>query len=366
MIRSPQRRFGALILALTLAVGAGPTTAAHAQSNFPRIPVWAYPGAYQDSSLVRPGRCIGLFKGPLADSVAMRPRTITVRFKRDRVAEARRDFAGYRVYRMTDAPDTTYAVLIRRFSTNLGDTRLWNFSRVDTTTLDFKCGGAVVHDSIVTFVDPDSAGNFVKVCRVVDRFGRCLSIGDSVFRLVPPPGPHDGQRVWYSITYEARNVLDNTYEDLYVPGRDTSDNFAHCSTPGDTSTCPLVNLNHKAFNVSNGTTNQPFTTPVEATSGPARDLDLVRVVPNPFRAQEVWDLPGGHEVHFINLPTKAKIRIYTVSGDLIVELDHNDAVRDFERWDLKNESGREVASGIYMYRVETDQFSFQNRFVVIR
>jgi len=41
-------------------------------------------------------------------------------------------------------------------------------------------------------------------------------------------------------------------------------------------------------------------------------------------------------------------------------------VRDFERWDLKNANGRDVASGIYMFRIEADAFFAQNRFVVIR
>lgn len=354
--------------ALALVAGAGFWSPAHAQGpdGFPRIPVWAFPGAFQDSSLVRPNRCIGLFQGPLPDSIAQRPRTATVRFLRDRKAEARRDFGGYRIYRMTNTPDTTFATLIRRFSRQTGDERQWNFSVVDTTTLQFRCGGQVVHDSIVTFIDADSAGSYQKICRVLDRFGRCLSIGDSVIRLIPPPGPHNGVRTWYSITYEARNTRENTYEDLYVPGRDTFDNFARCATPGDSATCPIINLNHKALNVSNGTPGNPFANPIEPTPGPAANLERVRVVPNPYRAQEVWDQPGGHEVHFINLPPRARIKIYTVSGDLVAEFEHNDNVRDFARWNLKNQDGRDVASGIYMYRVETDAFDVQSRFVVIR
>lgn len=357
-----------LLLALAFTAGAGLWSPLEAQipTGFPRIPVWSFPGAYQDSSLIRPNRCIGAFQGPLADSIAQRPRTVTVRFLRDRKAEARSDFGGYRVYRMTNLPDTTTAVLIRRFSRQTGDERLWNFSVVDTSTLQFRCGGQVVHDSVVTFIDADSVGSFQKVCRVLDRFGRCLSIGDSVLRLVPPPGPHNGVRTWYAITYEGRNRAENNYQDLYVRGRDVFDDFARCTTPGDTATCPIINVNHKALNVSNGTPANPFVQAVEPTPGPSSNVELVRVVPNPYRAQEAWDQPGGHEVHFINLPPRAKIRIYTVSGDLVAEIDHNDTVRDFARWDLKNESGRDVASGIYMYRVETDQFSVQNRFVVIR
>ena len=62
----------------------------------------------------------------------------------------------------------------------------------------------------------------------------------------------------------------------------------------------------------------------------------------------------------------SRIRIYTVAGDLVRELQHNDRIRDFERWDLKNASGNEVASGIYVYRIESGSFHFQNRLVVIR
>ena len=102
------------------------------------------------------------------------------------------------------------------------------------------------------------------------------------------------------------------------------------------------------------------------TGGPSPNLERIGVVPNPFRAAEAWDQPGGHEVHFINLPTHATIKIYTVAGDLVVQLQHDDPVRDFERWNLKNQNGLDVASGIYMYRVESASFTFQNRFIVVR
>jgi len=326
--------------------------------KFPQIPICAFPGAYQDSSLVKPNRCVGSFHGPLKDSVRTQARTITVRFLRDRVAEARSDFGGYRVYRMSNYRDSTSMVLIRRFSRQDGDERTWNFSSVDTSHHavhpNFLCNGAVVNDSVVTFIDPDSNGNYVKVCRRVDQFDRCLTRGDSVFKLVTPPGPHDGFKTWYAITYEAKNTTaDATYDELFVP--DTSQNFARCGTPGDATTCP--NLNHRLANVT--------PEPVEPTAGPTENLQRVGVVPNPFRSSEAWDT-NGNELHFINLPPRATIRIYTVAGDLVVKLEHNDPVRDFALWNLKNQSGHDVASGIYMYRIEADSFTFQDRFVVIR
>ena len=346
-----------IVLALAFTAGAG-LRAAQAQPGFPKIPVWAYAGAFQDSSSFNRFRCVGSF-GVRPDRLREQPRTITVRFHRDRRAEARPDFAGYRIWRAVGSPDTAQMVLIRRFSLNVDAPLTWNFSRVDTSTLEFVCNNAVVHDSIVTFVDPDSNGNWVKVCRGIDRFGRCSTPRDSVMKLIAPPGPHDGFRTWYSVTYEALNTFDNVNLDLFVPGPyDTSGNYANCRTPGDSTSCPRINLNNKAANM--------ISAPIEPTGGPTSNLRRVGVVPNPYRANEAWDQPGAHEVHFVNLPPRSTIKIYTVAGDLVVRLEHDDTVRDFERWDLKNQNGHDVASGIYMYRVESASLTFQNRFVVVR
>ena len=327
-------------------------------SGFPHIPVWAQSGAFEDGSHAKPDTCVGRLTPP-ADSVRARSRTITIRFLRDRVAEARPDFGGYRVWRGVNSSDTTNMTLIRRFSKNIDAALTWNFSSVDTTTLEFMCHGEVSHDSVVTVVDPDSSGNFVKVCRSVDRFGRCLSRGDSVLALVAPPGPHDGFQTYYSVTYEALNVKDNVNIDLFVPGPyDTTDNYAHCGTPGDSTTCPRINLNNKYANM--------IAQPVVPTAGPTENLRAVGVVPNPFRAAEAWDQPGANELHFTGLPPQAVIKIYTVAGDLVATLNHDDNIHDYQPWDLKNQSGKDVSSGIYMYRIVSGTFTFQSRFVVVR
>lgn len=354
-----QSRFGgalrAAVLAVTLAlVGGVMARPVHAASNIPDIPVWSNVGAWQDSTLIFKSRCAGSFKGPLPDSLATRSRAVTVRFLRDRRTEARSDFGGYRVYRMTNTPDSAKAVLIRRYSLNVGSDLTWRMSRLNPTDMTYRCNGGIVHDSVVTFVDPDSSGQYVKVCRKPGTVGgRCETPGDSVFVLSAPPGPHDGFLVWYSVTIERRNTTDADYEDLFLP--DTLDAFARCGTPGVRNTCP--NLNHKLRNL---------TGPVEPTSGPALDLQRVLAVPNPYRGSEVWDRPGQSEVHFVNLPAQSRIRVYTLAGDLVRVLEHNDPIHDFERWDLRNASGQPVVSGIYMYRVESGTFHYQNRLIVIR
>src|SRR5690348_15364752 len=118
-------------LVLALALGAGAWAApASAQPGFPKIPLWAFPGAFQDSSLFNRFRCVGSF-GPMADSIREQARTISLRFHRDRRAEARPDFAGYRIWRVTGTPDTGQMVLIRRFSLNTNAALSWNFSVID-------------------------------------------------------------------------------------------------------------------------------------------------------------------------------------------------------------------------------------------
>lgn len=314
----------ALVLAASLSGGE-----AEAQSGFPSVSLWSYAGAYQ--------------AGP--DSIREQPRTLTMRWMRDPDAEARPDFAGYRIYRVYNEPDTSRMVLVRRFSRNAGNTEdslfLWHFPPISQAT--------PLVNRIATFVDPDSSGNFQKRCRRYNDQGLCITPGDSIFVLVPPPGPHNGFRTWYSITYEAKNTLGNDFLDLFIPDTIT------CSNP-DRSQCP--NLNNKARNLTAAV--------IEPTPGPKANLEGVSVVPNPFRAREAWDGSGNHEVHFVNLPSQARITIYTASGDKVAEFDHNDPTRDFARWNLKNQNGQDVTSGIYMYRVVSGAFSSQNRFIVIR
>jgi hypothetical protein len=162
------------------------------------------------------------------------------------------------------------------------------------------------------------------------------------------------------VTYEQFNSgLEGTFDEILVP--DTLDSFARCTNPADRLTCP--NLNNKLANITEA---------VEPTGGDSPDLEKVLVVPNPYRAAEDWDAPGSHDIHFVNLPERARIQVYTVAGDLVTTLDHvgrppgTTTTRDFERWNLKNAHGHDVAAGIYVYRVTSDTFAFQGRFIVIR
>ena len=85
------------------------------------------------------------------------------------------------------------------------------------------------------------------------------------------------------------------------------------------------------------------------------DLSLIHTIPDPYYAQSRYDLsPVEKALRFVNLPSQATIRIYTVSGLLVDVINHNDpAGGGMNTWDLKNRSGQFVASGVYFYHVST-------------
>ncbi|MGQ0722092.1 MAG: hypothetical protein ACT4PE_11050 [Candidatus Eiseniibacteriota bacterium] len=111
---------------------------------------------------------------------------------------------------------------------------------------------------------------------------------------------------------------------------------------------------------------------------PAQTLDDVYVVPNPYRGSAAWDLaetsfePTGRRIKFFNLPERATIRIFTLAGDHVVTLEHDDRITDEDRgqasWNLVSKNNQDTVSGIYLYHV-TDAATGQEKvgkFVIIR
>lgn len=74
-------------------------------------------------------------------------------------------------------------------------------------------------------------------------------------------------------------------------------------------------------------------------------LNSVRVYPNPWRA----DRHATHSVTFDRMGSDSNIKIFTTAGHLVREFD---APAGSGIWDLKNVSGSEVASGIYLYLIK--------------
>jgi hypothetical protein len=62
------------------------------------------------------------------------------------------------------------------------------------------------------------------------------------------------------------------------------------------------------------------------------------------------------------------IHIYTLAGDHVITLEHYDfsGQEGTEFWDLVSRNDQEVASGLYIYRVETENGYVVGKFAIIK
>jgi flagellar hook assembly protein FlgD len=90
------------------------------------------------------------------------------------------------------------------------------------------------------------------------------------------------------------------------------------------------------------------------------------VAPNPY----ILSKYGQGEIKFLNLTSKATIRIYTSAGKIIKILEHIDET-GVETWDGKNYAGETVTSGIYIYYVTAftdgkEELKAHGKFAIVR
>jgi hypothetical protein len=83
--------------------------------------------------------------------------------------------------------------------------------------------------------------------------------------------------------------------------------------------------------------------------------------PNPFNpsTKVVYDLPAASDV---------RITVFNVLGQQVAELvnGHNEAGTHEVVWDGKDDLGGTAASGIYFYRIKTDQFSDTKKMLLLK
>ncbi|MGQ9707364.1 MAG: hypothetical protein ACUVUR_00615 [bacterium] len=98
----------------------------------------------------------------------------------------------------------------------------------------------------------------------------------------------------------------------------------------------------------------------------------VKVVPNPYIVFNGWEKTSEQRViKFTHLPNSCKIRIFTTSGDLIKVIEHKDTDKQpldeggTATWDLVNDYGQLIVSGVYIFHVESPVGEFTGKFMFI-
>ena len=103
------------------------------------------------------------------------------------------------------------------------------------------------------------------------------------------------------------------------------------------------------------------------------DMNNIKVVPNPYVATNTmetavanWQRNQRRQLMFTNIPAQCTIKIFTVSGVLVDEIDVNNSSNNREtfwdtntdangtvHWDLLTKEGLEIAAGYYIYHVKS-------------
>ncbi|MEO0085434.1 MAG: hypothetical protein ABIK37_02255 [candidate division WOR-3 bacterium] len=98
----------------------------------------------------------------------------------------------------------------------------------------------------------------------------------------------------------------------------------------------------------------------------------VKVVPNPYIVFNAWETTTEQRnLKFTHLPAECTIRIFTTSGDLLKVIQHKDTRKQpldeggTETWDLINDSQQLIASGVYIFHVESPVGEFTGKLMIV-
>ena len=117
--------------------------------------------------------------------------------------------------------------------------------------------------------------------------------------------------------------------------------------------------------------NRVYVYPGESASIEDQWPDEPTVYPNPYRGQALWDGYGSRNkmIWFRNLPEEAEIRIFSLAGDLVDVIQHDESYKGQDinniderknplmsggehAWDLITMYDQATASGLYLFTVE--------------
>ncbi len=91
----------------------------------------------------------------------------------------------------------------------------------------------------------------------------------------------------------------------------------------------------------------------------AVDMDMIKVVPNPYRATNEMEpnvRQGLHQrrrIMFTHIPAQCTITIFSLNGYVVNQIQVDNPPSDGKvLWDMQTSEGLEIAYGLYIYKVE--------------
>ena len=91
-------------------------------------------------------------------------------------------------------------------------------------------------------------------------------------------------------------------------------------------------------------------------------------MPNPYIVHSDYnETEYKKRIRFTRLPTVCTITIFTISGEKVRELSHNNSIDGNLWWDLRSYNNQVVAPGLYIYVVETPEGNKKiDKFAIVR
>jgi len=323
---------------------------------------------------------------------------------KDRFSD-RFDFEGYRVY-LALSPNPDQFTMIRSYDKEDYNRYSWNGNEWELTDIPFTLDSLKElygqdfdpldydQDNFYTYTDENN-NSILYYFAAQDYNQSDLSDPDGIHKVYPdepPPSTNDldSARLYYpeELTedkrffkyYEYEYVLDGLLpSQLYYIGVTAFD----YGSPGELESLETPEYrNYVAEYAAN--TN----TVVEQ-----KGLDVI-VYPNPWRidgnyknegfegrdyvdgsnkgyvvSQEGDNEDRTRAIHFLNLPHKCTIRIFTIDGDLVRTIEHDfpkDSPRSMhDRWDIITRNTQVAVSGIYYYSIESEYGNQVGKIVII-
>jgi len=335
------------------------------------------------------------FKGPPPPpapelNIIAGPGKLTVRWTGERTELApddftlRRDFEGYRVYVADFNTLVSYALIAswdlvdyRRYDLNPSSGRwVQNNHPIPLDTLRVMYGEGF---------DPTLYPNFE--LPFIDEF-------DSTFYFEPQDwnqGNISQIQGTDTVFNEVQRLRDTT---VYNPGTDSYDVFGIYELVLDNllpsqpyyvavTAFDYGNMEMLAPLESSPLVNAVLSYPANSADRVVEEGLQVMVYPNPYKISDDYrgsgyedrDRSGWSErsrrIHFVNLPERAKITIFTLDGDLVREFDHEpggifSSSSSTAWWDLITRNTQAVVSGMYIYTVESELGTQMGKIVLIK
>jgi hypothetical protein len=293
-----------------------------------------------------------------------------------------KDFEGYRVYYSLGPRQSDFVMLI---SFDLDDYKVYTFNAEERvwkqasapmtrdrlqTLYGYNFDPNEYYDPYHSFTDQTSG----RIMYFVPQDWNRSDLTDplAIHRVYPDASKDDltdttadGWQRYYEYEYVLDNIQPST---PYYFAVTTFDYGSLKVDLGSLETSPLVNA-------------------VEAFALPASERveeEPMRVIvyPNPYRIDGGYARAGyenrdrtrsaerARAIHFANLPHQCIIRIYTLSGDLVKQIDHSYALGDpkgqHEEWDVVSRNTQSVVSGIYLWHVQSAMGEQLGKLVIIK